>query len=230
MQKNKIKRKKVYKKWKNKEKTDYTDNVNESGYYSEIDNNLIQLQNLNSEKDLSSELSNKEEEKKIKFGDLKFELDDKYKHLINGLRNLKYKNNAVNHITNNEYITFGSLNIKINNIDGIDESNGGNTYTFANTSYNSFEFNDKRKKVYDNFLKNKKRFFTKIKILIYFKNLYFNIKNRKNNINQKDLTNYEIKKEKFLLNDNYNSFLKEYEFKINSEFIQYFYIFDLLSL
>lgn len=231
-EKNKIKRKKVYrkkKKPKNNEQLDNMNNGNESGYYSETDNNLylksneiygpinnysVKLQNLKYEKELSfnNELSEKKENK-INFGDLEIELDNKY--LINNLRKLKHENNVINHNINNKYITFGSLNINIE----------------ADNIINNEKIVKKNKyinnKVLNNNENNKiiKRIFTKIRILIYFKNLYLNNKSKKSNIVVDGVIHgHGIKKDIFISNNNYN-FLKLHEININSDL---YYIFTYL--
>lgn len=155
-EKKKIKRESVYIKRKTKLKKNKINESNDSGYYTEIEDNINKNGNNN---DYSSKMkentinfgingnnymispndsreeygyihehhnekvynykdlkiNNKERKNKyIKFGSLKFELNDKNKNLINGLQNLKSENKIINHNINNN-ITFGSLTFEIKN-------------------------------------------------------------------------------------------------------------------
>jgi hypothetical protein len=103
----KIKRKNVYKK-KNKKETIN----NDSAFYSDSDNTNKEIIN----------------NKYIKFGDMEFELDDKYSYLINKLQNLKSENNIVNnnHYINNNYIKLGELIINIDEKNRIKDNNPKN--------------------------------------------------------------------------------------------------------
>jgi hypothetical protein len=120
-EKKKIKRKNVYKKKKCKE----SNTNNDSGFYSETDNNA-DVENIN---------VFPENKKYIKFGNIDVELNNKNNYLINNLQNLKSENN-VNHYINDNFITFGELTINIEQKNGI--KNDINNYNMKKDKYNDY--------------------------------------------------------------------------------------------
>lgn len=128
-----IKRNNIYKKKKKQINIDNVNNLDDSGFYSELElnndindnilktqhtnNKKVPMQNLDYEKNIDNNLINNR--KFIKFGDLKFNLDTKYEYLMDKVQNLKSENKNKSHNINDNFITFGSLffnNIKkINN-------------------------------------------------------------------------------------------------------------------
>lgn len=140
-EKKKLKRDPVYKKKKKIENVN-NDNIYDSGFYTEAEDNidrsikkieneyLPQLQNttkkIYSNSDIQASCNNNisKENKNveinyIKFGDLDFELDKKYIYLVNNIhQNIKSNKTIINHnYINDKYITFGELNFKIGKID-----------------------------------------------------------------------------------------------------------------
>lgn len=137
-EKKKIKRDPVYKK---KKKIENVNNVNiyDSGFYTETEHN-IDRSIKNVEKNYFPKLQNatdtqtscnnnilkknkKVETNYIKFGDLDFEVDKKYIHLVNNIhQNIKSNKTIINHnYINDDYITFGELNFKIDKIDKLNK-------------------------------------------------------------------------------------------------------------
>lgn len=158
--KNGIKRKRVYKLKKVKQKKSNMDENSDSGFYTEIDNNIKNTSKSSNNKKQKIEepifrpnyiINNKPKEFKlsiknknetdncISFGELDFKLNEKYRNITNTIYKNHEKNNSK--IINNKYnkqIIFGSLKFDIDKKDKID----------------IIEINKELKKNYKNNLKN----------------------------------------------------------------------------